>query len=115
MAALAGAQVVCHPSNIVKPERASIGIRGHALCNGMFIATANRVGAEGDLHFGGMSSVVSPSGEISACAEGDEEVVTVVDIDPQEALYKMLSPRNHLLADRRPEMYGSLVRAEGEE
>ncbi len=115
MAALAGAQVICHPSNIVTPQRALTGLGGHALCNRVFIVTANRIGTEGDLTFGGMSTVISPSGGIIAQAVPDGTAVVVAEIDTSKALDKNLTHRNHVLNDRRPEMYRSLVENRGEE
>ena len=109
MAALAGAEVICHPSNIMAPARALKGLAGHALCNRVFIVTANRIGREGDLTFGGMSTVLSPDGDILAQAPTDRDDLIIIDIDPERARNKMLSRRNHVLDDRRPEMYVSLT------
>ena len=114
MVALAGAQVICHPSNIVNPKRALIGLAGHALCNRIHIVTANRIGTEGDLTFGGMSTILSPNGEPVVRASSYNDEAIVVDIDPSEALDKHLTARNDVLNDRRPEMYRSLIDTTGD-
>ncbi len=113
--ALKGAQIVCHPSNLVLPHcpRAMIT---RCIENGVFAITANRVGVEAragiELRFIGTSQVISPRGEVLARAGDTEEIIQVVDIDPSSALNKMITQRNHLLSDRRPEFYGDLIRCE---
>jgi len=110
--ALRGAQIICHPSNLVLPHcpRAMIT---RCIENGIFAITANRVGIEAragiELRFIGTSQVISPRGEVLAKAGDTEEIIQVVDIDPSLALNKMITQRNHLLNDRRPEFYGDLI------
>jgi predicted amidohydrolase len=52
--AMQGAQLICHPSNLVLPY-AQKAVTTHAINNRIFIATANRIGTEGDLTFTGQS------------------------------------------------------------
>lgn len=113
--ALKGAQIICHPSNLVLPycPRAMIT---RCLENGVFAITSNRVGVEGragmELRFIGASQVISPSGEVLVRAGETEEIIQVIDIEPSLADNKMITGRNHLLSDRRPEFYGDLVGGE---
>jgi len=107
--ALKGAQVIAHPANLVLPGLAQLTMRVRALENRVFTVTANRVGEEtraGEtLKFTGESQIVSPWGEILARSGPEEEGVQVVDVDPEEALNKRLTPYNDLLADRRVDLY----------
>lgn len=109
---LAGAQVIAHPANLVMPLYAQLTMRTRALENGVFTATANRVGEEARtgaaLHFTGESQIVSPSGEILVSLSPTEEKAEAVEIDPRDALNKALNPLNDRLGDRRPEFYQAL-------
>jgi predicted amidohydrolase len=105
--ALKGAQVILHPSNLVLSFCPDAMVT-RAIENRVFIITANRVGAEdrnGQANrFTGMSQVVSPKAEILVRA-ADEECVKVVEIEPESALNKDVTPYNNVFADRRPELY----------
>ena len=106
--ALLGAQVVVHPSNLVQPHcQAAMVTR--ALENRLFIATTNRIGTEERggfrLSFTGASQIVGPDGRILSRGPDDRPAAEVVAIDPSEADDKRATPRNDLLADRRPEFY----------
>jgi predicted amidohydrolase len=107
--ALAGAQIICHPSNLVIPEYAQLTSRVRALENRVFWILANRWGKEyahGDsLEFTGVSQVVNSRGKVLIRAAAAEDDLSAVEIDPAEALNKELNPYNSLLADRRPEFY----------
>ena len=110
--AVAGAQVLAHPANLVMPLYAQLTMRVRALENGVFTATANRVGDEArtetTLHFTGESQIVSPSGEILVSLSPTEKRAAVVEIDPALASDKSLNPLNDRLADRRPSFYKAL-------
>lgn len=107
--ALSGADVVAHPSNLVLPFCPD-AMPLRCLENRVYSITANRTGTEKRkdnraLTFIGKSEIVSPEGEILARATEDEEVLTIMDIDPAMARDKALNPYNNILRDRRPEMY----------
>jgi predicted amidohydrolase len=111
--ALAGADVVCHPSNLVLPHAPNAMIT-RCLENRVFAVTADRVGAEerGDkerLTFIGSSQIVSPQGEVLVRASTDREEVRVVGVDPKEARRKTINRYNHLFTDRRADLYGTLT------
>lgn len=107
--ALAGAEILCHPSNLVLPYcQAAMVTR--CLENRVFAVTANRVGTEArcgeSLTFTGNSQIVAPNGEVLARAGCDRDEMLVVEIDPALAHEKRLTPTNDVLADRRPDLYG---------
>lgn len=107
--ALRGADLICHPSNLVLQGLAQRGVPVHALMNRVFVVTANRIGREGDMVFTGLSTIADPGGDILAQAPESQAQVSIVDVDINLARDKMITPRNHVLADRRPEEYGDLV------
>lgn len=106
--ALAGADVIAHPSNLVRKDcPRSMPIR--ALENHVFTVTANRTGAEtayGEtLTFIGQSLICDPAGEVLACAERTGASLQVVEIDVASARRRNITSRNDLFEDRRPEQY----------
>jgi 5-aminopentanamidase len=107
--ALKGADIICHPSNLVLPNCPdSMPVR--CLENRVFAVTCNRTGSEARggkdrLTYIGNSEVVSPRGAILQRAPRDQEALCVVDIDPAEARNKSLTPYNDLLKDRRETFY----------
>ena len=110
---LKGAQIVCHPANLILPYcQKSMPTR--CLENRVFAITANRIGTESigrqKLTFTGWSLLVDPLGNVLARASNDGEEFRVVDIDPQASLDKRLTSRNDLRSDRRVELYGELLR-----
>lgn len=106
--ALKGADILCHPSNLVLPY-CQKAMTTRALENGVYAITANRIGVEERdgvrLRFTGGSQVVDPRGRVLLAADDTTETVMVVEIDPSVARNKLLTARNDLLADRRPELY----------
>jgi predicted amidohydrolase len=109
--ALEGADVICHPSNLVLPGLAQRATPIHALINRYYVVTANRIGTERDLHFTGMSTISGPGGDVLLQASPDGEAVGIVEVDIELARDKNITTRNHALGDRRPEEYGRLVQA----
>lgn len=107
--ALDGAELICHPSNLVLPGLCQRSIPTHAVCNRLFILTANRYGTERDLTFTGRSIVVDPKGNVLHEAPPDQDHCFVANFDPALARDKWITPRNHALDDRRPEHYRRLV------
>ena len=80
-----------------------------ALENGVFTVTANRIGTEEadgvSLTFTGRSRIVSPDGVVLNDGPEDRVACDTAEIDPARADRKMVTPRNHLLDDRRPDRY----------
>lgn len=106
--ALKGADIICHPSNLVLPKHCQRALPTYALINRMFIITANRIGTEGDLTFTGRSTIASPNAEVLSEASADSEEVALVDVDIALARDKHITARNHVLNDRRPDQYALL-------
>jgi len=107
--ALKGAQVICHPSNLVLGtcEEAMIT---RCLENRVFAITANRIGTEERggkpaLRFTGRSQVVDPKGNRLCTAGSDEVAVKIVEIDPTAADDKKVANHSNLFSQRRPEFY----------
>lgn len=107
--ALKGADMICHPSNLILPGLAQRGVPFHAITNRVFVVTANRIGTEGSLTFTGRSLIVDPRGEILAHAPAAEACVGMVSIDVERARDKTVTSRNHLFKDRRPQDYEELL------
>jgi predicted amidohydrolase len=101
---LRGADVLAHPSNLVLPW-APKGMTIRSLENGVFSATANRVGKEGKLRYIGSSQVIGPRGEILARLSSRQPESTSVDVNLADAQNKRITPRNDLFGDRRPSLY----------
>ena len=98
--------------------------RAHAIANGVFVCSVNRVGHEhGDvehngvlnkgpegagLEFWGGSFIADPFGRILAKASHDKEEILMADLDPKEVEIT----RQHwpFLRDRRIDAYGDLTK-----
>ncbi len=106
--ALRGAQVVCHPANLVMDYAQSMTIT-RAQENRLFWILANRTGSEHldgkVMKFTGKSQIVAPDGKLLVRASAQDEELQIVEINPLLALNKYVTPRNHIFEDRRPEFY----------
>jgi predicted amidohydrolase len=106
--ALRGSQILAHPANLVLPHCQTAMVT-RCLENRVYAITTNRWGTETlgekSLTFTGASQLMSPLGVrlLQAPVEGD--CVLLAEIDPAAADDKRPTTRNHLLNDRRPEMY----------
>lgn len=120
--ALQGAQLICHPANLVLRYAQQTTIT-RALENGVFWVLANRIGteersglgnsppripgkeSERRLTFTGLSQIVGPRGKVLAAAGETEEALKIAELDPSRADDKEIFKGNDLLKDRRPELY----------
>ena len=106
--ALAGAQVIAHPANLVLPFCQNAMIT-RSLENRVFTVTANRIGKENladvELNFTGMSQITDPSGAIRYRGPEKKATLHIMSINPGDALDKEMNALNDLFKDRRPEMY----------
>lgn len=113
LTALQGAEILFYPTAIgwkpnqpaeTKSYRSAWEIiqRSHAIANGVFVATTNRVGQEGELHFWGSSFIADPFGALLYRASNHEEIV-IADCD----LSKVEKTRREwpFLRDRRIDSY----------
>jgi len=103
--ALRGADIICHPANLVIPEKCQYSMVTRCVENRIYAVTANRFGTERGVSFTGGSQIVSPDGEILHRAPAAHEEVATVDIDVGLAHRKMITLRNDIFEDRRPEFY----------
>jgi N-carbamoylputrescine amidase len=118
-AALSGAQILFYPTAIgwIPNEPRAVAQnqrdaweliqRSHAVANGIYVASVNRVGREGKIKFWGNSFVAGPFGEIVAHAGGDREEILLAKCD----LGKIEETRQSwpFLRDRRIDAYGPLL------
>lgn len=106
--ALAGAQIIAHPANLVLPYCQDAMVT-RSIENRVFTITANRIGREKlgklRLHFTGQSQMTTPDGEVLFRGPKDKSTVHVTAIDPKAALDKQISDMNDIFEDRRVEQY----------
>ncbi|MFH5831126.1 carbon-nitrogen hydrolase [Halalkalibaculum sp. DA384] len=71
--------------------------RSHAIANGCFVASINRVGQEGDLTFWGRSFVAGPFGQMLSQAGGEEEMllatIDLAKIEKQRQIWPFFRDR----------------------
>lgn len=113
--ALKGAELICVPTNWVPipgqdPKReamANILTMASAHANSIYIAAANRVGAERGQPFIGQSLIAGYTGwPIAGPASATEEQIIVADLDLASARRaRRWNDFNQVLRDRRPEAY----------
>ncbi|HQU71654.1 MAG TPA: nitrilase-related carbon-nitrogen hydrolase [Calditrichia bacterium] len=113
--AVAGAEVVCHPSNLVLTYCQQTML-SRCIENGIFAVTANRFGADerphGTLNFTGQSQIVAPKGKLLHRSAAKRSELFITEIDPALARDKKMTALNDIMADRRPEFYGGLAKSE---
>jgi N-carbamoylputrescine amidase len=126
LTALRGAEIIFYPTAIgyMPGERETEGTtsrdawqvvqRGHAVANGCYVATVNRVGYEphpeghGGIDFWGQSFVADPYGSLVVTASEQDEEVLVCPVDLScidEARDKLA----HFFRDRRIDSYKGLL------
>ena len=116
--ALKGADLVCHPANLVLPF-CQESMKTRCRENHVFAVTANRTGTETrgerSLYFTGMSQITGTDGAILSHAGEDSQEVQLVEIDPTEARNKNVNAYNNIFTDRRPDFYGDIFGKKAEE
>jgi N-carbamoylputrescine amidase len=119
--ALQGAEILFYPTAIGSepPEASSLDTRamwraamvGHAVCNGVPVVAANRVGQEDHMRFYGHSFICDPTGQILAHAGEDDETILHAELDL--AHWQRHRAAMGFFRDRRPDLYGDLMTREG--
>ena len=118
--ALSGAQIIFYPTAIgwLAEEKAELGQqqhnawesvqKGHAVANGLFVATTNRVGNENGTEFWGQSFIANPYGQIvsKASHKNDEILIYNVDFDEIEEFRKIWP----FFRDRRVDSYENITK-----
>ena len=102
--AVKGADIICHPANLVLPYCPQAMIT-RCIENRVFAVTANRIGTERrteeSLTFIGTSQILGTKGEILYRASPSREESMAIEINPHNARDKNITPVNHLFDDRR--------------
>jgi len=114
--ALAGAEIVCLPTNwpLAAAANAELLAPARAFENRIYLLVANRVGRERTAEFCGRSQIVDPTGVRLAETDATSEALLVADVDLDRAREKSIVPapgeyEMHLFGHRRPDLYGALV------
>lgn len=128
LTAMSGAEILFYPTAIgwLPPEKAEYGERqqaawetiqrSHAVANGVYVCSANRVGHEvlpdsaadaAGIEFWGGSFIADPSGRVLAKAGQDEEIL-VADCDL--AAVDLVRTHWPFLRDRRIDAYGDITK-----
>ena len=112
--ALLGADIICHPANLVLPNCQQVML-ARSLENGVFSITSNRVGVEARggktaLTFTGESQIIDNKGLLITKMGNNEKGIMIADIDPVLARDKSITEYNDRFKDRRPEFYTPLSR-----
>ncbi len=119
LTALQGAQLLFYPTaigwlpgeaqdmNLAQHSAWETAQRAHAIANGVFVVSVNRVGLEGQLQFWGQSFVADPFGRILARASSDSEEILVVECDL--SLIEQTRQNWPFLRDRRIDAYGPIT------
>ncbi len=117
---LQGANLTLHPSNL------SLGSefyyrhlsRIRSIESKTFLVHANRIGEERTFHFFGHSHIVAPNGDILA-ELGEEEGIAFAELDlalaeDKNFIFKPGKQEFYIFKDRRPELYGTIVKPKDE-
>jgi 5-aminopentanamidase len=106
---LMGAQIICHPSNLVLSGFAQATTLARSIENQIFWVLANRIGTENSgsvsCTYTGGSQISTPDGSVIVSSSQEMEDLQIVDIDPSLAINKSISKRNHIINDRRTDLY----------
>ena len=118
LTALSGAQIIFYPTAIGYFDEDSSDVqkeledawetiqRSHAIANGVFVASVNRVGKEGKTNFWGRSFVSSPFGKMLVKADDQEQIIyTECDLNEIETT-RQLWP---FFRDRRIDAYQDIL------
>lgn len=113
-AALAGTELLAVPTNwplMPRPEgeRPAEVVKAQAVAasNAIWVVAADRCGTERDVPWIGGSTIVSPAGyPVAGPVLDDHPAILVAEVDMAAAHDKQITTRNHLLEDRRLDLYG---------
>jgi predicted amidohydrolase len=116
--ALQAAELLCVPTNWPREprppgERPAEVIRAQAGAgaNRMFIAVCDRAGVERGVRWCNGTSIIGPDGYPLAGPVGEDRAATIAArCRLKDARDKSIGPRNDVLADRRPQLYGAVSR-----
>ncbi len=101
IAAVQGADVICFPTNWLSEKSPSPTWMARAYENDAYFISANRYGLERGVQFSGGSCVIGPDGAVQDVVDTGDGIAYGI-VDPSRK-------RTELMAERRPEAYGSLT------
>jgi predicted amidohydrolase len=108
-----GANIICHPSNLVL-DYCQGAMVSRCIENNIFAITANRFGADkrphGEVRFTGKSQIVAPKGKLIHRAPVQKEQLFITEINVALAREKKITEINDIIADRRPDFYGQICK-----
>lgn len=109
--ALQGADIICHPVNLILPYCQEAMIT-RSIENRIYTVTANRIGMEervqGHLYtFTGGSQIIDPRGNRLIRLGKEMEALQEIEIDPTISRDKKITAKNHIFKDRNPMAYTS--------
>lgn len=114
--AIRSAEIVAIPTNWPMhpaPDGERPALIGNAMVaarlSRVFLACCDRAGMERGMDWTGGSCVVDPEGWVLAERPARDAGPVAVEVDLALARDKAVGPRNDVLGDRRPELYGSLT------
>jgi predicted amidohydrolase len=115
---LKGCEILCLPSNLVLPFAQRVMV-ARSIENRIFTVLANRIGTEtvstqNQITFTGRSQITTPRGDVVARGTTTRTGLVIAGIQPQEAQDKHLTKYNHIIADRRVELYQQLCNLKSE-
>jgi len=109
---LMGADVICHPANLVLPFCQDAMIT-RCLENRVYAITANRTGVETragkSFRYTGKSQITAPGAQVLCRGSADAEEIGVAELDIAAVRDKKINAYNDLFADRRAGYYGQLT------
>lgn len=103
-----GADQIAPHVDMLAEEHNRLAMRAGAYQNGLWVIATAKAGVEEGIAMIGGSCIIAPSGELVAIAasEDDEVITGRIDLDYSRRYRKVFN----LMALRRPEAYGDLVR-----
>lgn len=109
---LEGCEILCLPSNLVLPYAQRVMV-ARSIENRMYTVLANRIGTEissgrSPITFTGRSQITNPIGDILGRGSRTRSGLVIAEIQPQKAQDKFLTRQNHIIDDRRVELYQRL-------
>jgi len=107
--ALKGADIICHPSNLVLPY-AQQAVPVHGLINKNYNITANRFGTERGVTFSGQSILSGPDGSTLYRASANKEEIFYTTLVLSKSRNKKITPHNHVMNDRIPTEYRYILK-----
>ncbi|EXJ94466.1 hypothetical protein A1O1_02862 [Capronia coronata CBS 617.96] len=111
LSALKGAEILCNSLNSRGPDEMRCHEPLRALENHVWMVASNSVGGTEDAYpWTGGSQIISPKGEVLACAGETDYGMVWADITPETSFPKVLGGGIGPLDQfRRPDLYGDLV------